>query len=132
MSLFYASKKEEKVEKIQDQLSETMGQITFSLTKNFNVEVLCKFPELDSNSLDNLTTVAEKYAELIVYINNGYFHNKLISLLKNRSKITDDPNETLLIDNIITFHSAIKKELNKVSSFYSKPLIPPSSAFIHK
>ena len=109
--------------------NEYIGGICFQLTKNFDIDIIGFIPESKNLDAEELVYVAEKYAQLILAINKGYLKNKIMQILENRSNQTEEPNEQLLINNILVFYDVLKKELaNKIVNSNS-PLIRPLSAF---
>jgi hypothetical protein len=108
-----------------------IGNLLFKFTDSLDVNITCEIPSVETLSLEEIGELSEKYAELIVYVNNGLFKEEILKILKNNAKKTDDPKEILYINNVITFCDIIHNELIKVKSKLKgdQPLIRPSSVF---
>lgn len=95
------------------------------------VDIKCSLPDVSNKSSDQILSIAEKYAELLVVINTESFNKKIYDIL-NKNKKIEDHKEILLIDNIISFWSALYEEENKkqlTKYKLSQPMIKPSEAF---
>jgi hypothetical protein len=102
--------------------------ISFELDINDNININISLPDQKEIPLDNMVNVAEKYAQLILAINKGLLTHQVLQTLSNRAKNTDNVNEQLFIDNVISLYDSLKKELNKIQTS-SSPLIKPMSVF---
>jgi hypothetical protein len=107
------------------------GSITFHLTDKQDIDVLCKLPDISSQSLDEMTLTAEKYAEFLCYINDGSLTDNIFGLLKKNAKKTKDEKDQLFIDNILFFWEIIHKENQKkaIKKISGQPMIRPTEVF---
>jgi hypothetical protein len=113
--------------------SEYCASLFFGLLdKNHDmVDIKCLLPDVTDKSSDQILSIAEKYAELLVIINTEAFNKKIYEIL-NKNKNIDNHKEVLLIDNIISFWNVLyEEESKKQFSKYklSQPMIKPSEAF---
>ena len=67
--------------KIDDQ-QEVVAGITFRLNTDQTIDISCYIPETKDLSVDDITSTAENYAELLMYINEGLLSSKIISFIK--------------------------------------------------
>lgn len=102
--------------------------ISFQLDDKDDINITMLMPEDDQLSLDNMTDIAEKYAQLLLAINKGLLTNQILQILNNRSKTSNEIDEKLFIDNVISFYDTLKKEFSKLQN-HSSPLIKPMSVF---
>lgn len=95
------------------------------------VDIKCLLPEVTNSNEEEIQSIAENYAKLLVFINIEEFNKNIYSiLLKHKNK--NNPKQTMLIDNIISFWNIlydieIKKQYKKNKS--DQPMIRPSEAF---
>lgn len=111
--------------------SEFIGEVIFRLDAQYNMDFMCLLPETKNLDPDMLIEIAEKYAELLLYINRGLFTSQIIDILKARQldKSEDTSiNERLFIENTITFAELLSVEYDKVKDNRG-PLIRPIFAF---
>lgn len=85
--------------------------------------------ELDS---DQISDIAEKYAQLLLSVNSGLFSKKIIEIIENKSKVTTDYNEQLFIQNVLVYYGLLKEELNAYYKNTNVPVIKPSFVFKSK
>ena len=95
------------------------------------VDISCGLPDVQDKTSDQILSIAEKYAELLVVINTEAFNKKIYNIL-NKHKDKENHKQTLLIDNIISFWNVLYEEESKKQ--YSKfklnqPMVKPSEAF---
>jgi hypothetical protein len=128
-SLFFKPKIEsKKIENNQDNKNKSI-YIQFILNENNNIEISCGLP-YENNLTDNsIIDLSERYAELLLGINNSLLKNQIVDTLKKESKNTDNHQKILLIDNIISFYEILKNEQIKSSVFYYFPVVSPSMVF---
>lgn len=112
------------------------GSISFRLVENNeSVDIKCLLPNPESLSVEEITDLAERYAELLVYINTEKF-NSYIDKILERNKIKNDHYKNImLIDNIKNFKDILYNiEVNKEYERYNaeQPIIRPSQAFSSK
>ena len=103
--------------------------ITFQITDDLELDIGCILPDLENYSIDQISDLSEKYAELLMMINGGIFRNQIFDMLKNRTKSSDDDTKKqLFINNVLSFDKILTHELNKALK-NNKPLIRPTSVF---
>ena len=68
------------------------------------LDIRCLLPDVGNKSIEEIMIIAEKYAEMLTYINTEKF-NKYINQILEESKLknNDDFKQTMLIDNIFHF-----------------------------
>ena len=109
-----------------DQLS-----VVISLQNNYNIDIELKYPNLENYSVENMTSLAEKYAELLIYINSNVLKHKLLENIKERSYRSEDLKQKLFFDNVLSFHDIVKQEIKKQTNT-TGPLVSPMSVFATK
>ncbi len=124
-NLFYKSKQDNSH---QDNTSKPI-YIQFILNENNNIEISCGLPYEENLNDSSIIDLSERYAELLLGINNSLLKNQVIDTLKKESKSTDNHQKILLIDNIISFYEILKNEQIKSSVFYYFPVVSPSMVF---
>ena len=103
--------------------------IVFKITENLELDIGCVLPDLHDYSTDEISDLAEKYAELLIMINSGIFKNQIFDMLNNKiSKIECNDKDRLFINNVLSFDKILNQELNKVLK-NNRPLIRPTSVF---
>jgi len=105
---------------------ENLG-IVVSLTSDLKIDIALKYPKLDNYDINIIPSIAEKYAELFIYINSNVLKHKLLETIDEKSYRSSDMKEKLFFDNVLSFHDIIKKEIKKNSN--TGPLISPMSVF---
>ena len=128
--LKFFSKKQIIQEKRIKNDTEYIASIEFSLTDNEELDIVYKLPDTKTLTLDNITSLSEQYANLLVGINGGNFKADMIAILEKTKKDNEDPQQQLLADNILSFWSILHviNEQNK-QQISNKPVISPSSVF---
>lgn len=102
--------------------------ITFVLNKNHDMEIVCMIPkDLDKLDTYEVAELAEKYAELLLYINKGLFKHDIDSIL-NKTSSLDSENKILFTQNVSNFYEMHNIEFSKLMK-NNRPLISPSSVF---
>lgn len=102
--------------------------ISFVIDKNNAMEIICMIPkDLDQLDAYEIAEAAEKYAELLLYINKGLFKNDIEDILDKRSEL-DSENKILFIQNVKNFYDMHSIELSKIMK-NNRPLISPSTVF---
>jgi len=104
--------------------------IVISLKSNYDVDIQLKYPNLDNEHINNIPNIAEKYAELLIYINSNALKYRLLDTIKDKSYRSEDIKEKLFFDNVISFYDLIRQEIKKANN--TGPLISPMSAFATK
>lgn len=105
--------------------------IVISLQNNYDIDIELKYPNLENYSVENMTILAEKYAELLIYINSNVLKHKLLENIKDRSYKSEDLKQKLFFDNVLSFHDIIKQEIKKQTNT-TGPLISPIAVFATK
>ena len=110
------------------------SSIFFGLLKSSDsVDIKCLLPDIDNKNTEEIVDIAEKYAEMLVFINTEHFNRSIFKILENhKSKKSNDYKKTMLIDNIIHFWDVYynlesKKQYKKYSQ--TQPLIKPTEVF---
>jgi hypothetical protein len=112
-------------------LSKYYTGISLRLTQDNNIDIFCELPnDLESLDKDQLIYVAEKYAEILLLINNGCFKEQIFEILTNHAKSKDSIKLALFVDNILSFYELLNAEFLKIKNQKNnKPLIRPISVF---
>lgn len=111
---------------------EYIGSLEFNLTDSDYLDIICKIPDTSNKSLDDIALLAEKYANLLVRINNGSFKEDIAKILQRTidNSTEDKINDQLLANNILYFWAILHVENEKLKNLKSnKPVIRPSSVF---
>lgn len=101
--------------------------ISIFLRPNYEIDIELAYPDWSKLEDKNIPDIAEKYAELLIYINSNLFKNKIINTIENNSKNSQEIKQKLFFDNIISFYDIIKTNL--INNTNNGPLISPSSVF---
>ena len=113
-----------------------IASLELKLTKDGDIDLLCKMPDINNKSPDEMIVLAEDYAKFLLYICQGDFLQKdILDFLSHNSEKTRDPEYKLLLDNIMMFWGALNKEYKKRLKTEIKddlPLIRPISVFSNK
>jgi len=104
--------------------------ITISLTNNYDIDIELKYPNIDNKNINDIPNIAEKYAELLIFINSSPLRYRLLDTIKDKSYRSENIKEKLFFDNVISFYDIIKQEIKKANN--SGPLISPISVFATK
>lgn len=111
-------------------LTDVIGYITFKLNKDETINILCHIPETKDLSNSKMTDMAEKYAQLLVCINEGLLSTEIAELIKNSISESDYDQDKLFFENVLTFWAIHHIEyLKKKKTRSDQPLIMPSSVF---
>jgi hypothetical protein len=103
--------------------------IIFKITENLELDIGCVLPDLHDYSTDEISDLAEKYAELLIMINGGIFKNQIFDMLNTKIESIDcKDKDRLFINNVLSFDRILNQELNKVIK-NNRPLIRPTSVF---
>lgn len=109
--------------------SEHICELTFKLTKNDEIDIEFIHSDISEMSVDEISAIAEKYANLIVLVNNGLLKKEFLATIKNyKKKHINSSQVTLLLDNILFFNNLLQQELKIIRKEY-EPVIRPSSVF---
>lgn len=131
--LFYtkAQNKVENIEESNKYEEEYLCGISFKLTKNFDIDILGFIPETENLSPDEISDIAEKYAQLLLSINKGFLKSKVLNILEDKSSRSSEPNEQLFLNNVVVYYDILKDEIAKLQNSQA-PLIRPVSVFRSK
>jgi hypothetical protein len=102
--------------------------VTLSIQPDYDLDIKFNFPNLDNCDIRQIPENAEKYAQLLVYINSPIFKHKLLTILVDKSNTIDNIKEKLFFDNILSFHDIILQDIKSIKS-QNSPLIKPSNVF---
>jgi short-subunit dehydrogenase involved in D-alanine esterification of teichoic acids len=109
--------------------SEHICELKFKLTKNDEIDIEFMHSDISDMSSDEISAIAEKYANLIVLVNNGLLKKEFLATIKNyKKKHINNSQMTLLLDNILFFNNLLQQELRIIRKEY-EPMIRPSSVF---
>lgn len=129
----FCSKKSSSNKKTEDCY---IGSLKLKLTKDGDIDLVCKMPDINNKSADEMVILAENYAKFLLYICQGDFIQKdILDFLGHNAEKTRDPEYKLLLDNIMIFWNALNKEYKKRLKIELKddlPLIRPISVFSNK
>jgi hypothetical protein len=101
------------------------------MTNDFQVEIVGFIPETKLLSSNEISNLAEKYAELLVSLNRGFFTDKILNILKTTGEDTTEVNELLFLNNVDTYYKLLNIEISKTQNSHS-PLVRPISVFRSK
>lgn len=97
------------------------------------VDIKCLLPNVDNKNTSEITSIAEKYAQLLVLLNSETFNKNIHEILDMHKKTNSENFKTImLVDSIISFWDILynlqtKKMYTKYKTY--QPLIKPSEAF---
>jgi|LakMenE18May11ns_1017448.scaffolds.fasta_scaffold9959463_37 hypothetical protein len=131
---YWLSKKQPSVakEKTQEEsIAEEMHSLSVILHPDDMVDIIVLHPKLDKLSLVEISTEAEKFAELLIYVTNNLMEPKLLTTIRNKIKNTNNDKEQLFYDNVLSYYDVIKTEFEK-KLIDNGPLIRPRSVFNSK
>jgi hypothetical protein len=107
-----------------------VGAITFKLYDDQTIDISCHVPETEKLSSDQMTSIAENYAELLAYINDGLLSTKIIDFIKETIAVSEYEQDKLFFENVLVFWAIHHSELIKSKKTKSnQPLIMPSRVF---
>lgn len=112
-------------------LSNDKLSIIISLQNNYYIDIELKYPNLEDYNIENIAILAEKYAELLIYVNSNVLKHKLLDNIKDKSYKSEDIKQKLFFDNVLSFHDIVKQEIKKQIDT-TGPLISPISVFATK
>lgn len=111
--------------------NEQICSISFSLTEKFDVDIEGLFPDFDKLEIEELSEIAEKYAQLILSLNKGLFSKQILKIFNAHYKKSKNTKEQLFLQNVLVFYNLLQEEVSKIYNNDS-PLIRPSSVFNNK
>lgn len=113
---------------VQQRKPDSVCSIKIEMRSDSNIDVKLYY-DLSTVNVSNIIDTAERYAELLVYIGSNAFKKRLGEILEKKMKLSNNINEQLLLDNIISFQDLIKKEIQNASVVNYTPIIRPISVF---
>jgi hypothetical protein len=137
--LIFSAKKAKNLEDRKTELKN--GIISFAIDKKDGILIHCLLPKINNNidSIDPeiIATEAERFAEMLLCVNEGLLKKEIINVLKHQYEIEDNINQKLLIENILNFWSILydhyKVEKKKsAKEAHKMPLIRPMAVFSAK
>jgi hypothetical protein len=106
-----------------------LAGIVFQLSEDLQIDIGCILPSTENLSIEEISDLSEKYAELLILINSGVFKNQIFDMLKNQGKKSNqNTKEQLFVENVLSFDKILNHEINKALK-NNKPLIRPISVF---
>jgi hypothetical protein len=115
------------------------GFLSFTLNKEDGILIHCLLPKIDfdNTDIDQIAIEAERFAEMLLCINDGLLKKEIINVLKGQYNNETNPSQKLLIENVLNFWSILythyKAEKKKSIKQLSKmPLIRPMAVFSTK
>lgn len=104
-------------------------EINFKVTDKQDIDIEFVHAGVQDSSVENISSLAEVCANLVVLINNGLLKKQLLNTIKHYKKqnMNNDKN-TLLLDNILFFNTLLQDELKNIKKD-NGPLIRPSAVF---
>jgi hypothetical protein len=104
-------------------------EITFQLTPNEEIDIGFFYTDVQDSSVEEISSLAEKFANLVVLVNAGLLKKQLIETIKHHKKLNmNNDKTTLLLDNVLFFNNLLQDELKAIKKEIG-PLIKPSSVF---
>jgi hypothetical protein len=109
-----------------------IGAISFKVTSDLDIDVMCALPDIKNATIDEISVLAEKYADFLLAINEGHLKDDIINIIQNNVDKSTEPKDTLFLENML-FHWALthveyeKKKRNKEKK--DQPVIRPISVF---
>jgi len=109
-----------------------IGAISFKVTSDLDIDVMCALPDIKNATTDEISVLAEKYADFLLAINEGHLKDDIINIIQNNVDKSTEPKDTLFLENML-FHWALthveyeKKKRNKEKK--DQPVIRPISVF---
>jgi hypothetical protein len=111
---------------------EYIGSITFSLTKDNDIDIICMLPDITNFSNEKILGISEPFGKFLSYINDGYLIDDLFRTLAEQSQNAEDHDRKLLIDNILFFWMLFhvkNKEKDHEDKISGDPIIRPTEVF---
>jgi hypothetical protein len=105
--------------------------VNFSLLDNYSIDINIDLPDMSNATPENIAILAERYAEFLLSINQGFHKTNIVSILQ--SKIDQNNSQQyLFIDNIIGFWGLLYEQHKKNKKNYieyNQPVVKPSRVF---
>ena len=109
-----------------------IGNISFSLTDKFDIDISCSVPDFETLSTEKLTTISEQYAKFLCHITDGDLIDDIIEIITKEKNKPDSEKKTLILDNILFFWALThveKQEKAKKLEKSGQPVIRPLDVF---
>jgi hypothetical protein len=108
-----------------------IGSVNFSLLDNYSIDIDIDLPDMSNATPENIAILAERYAEFLLSINQGFHKANMVTILQ--SKIDQNNSQQyLFIDNIIGFWGLLYEQYKKSKKNhieYNQPVVKPSRVF---
>lgn len=98
------------------------------LLSDYDIDIQLQYPLLDNKDIESIPIIAEKYAQLLLYINSSTLRHKLINVISDKSKYNENIKEKLFLDNVVAFHDIMRQQILQDRQGKG-PLIRPISVF---
>ena len=111
---------------------EYLGGISFMLTQDLDIDIMCSIPEIEHLSIDELSELSEKYAKFLCYINDGELSNDIIGVLDQEKNSIESEKNILFLNNVLFFWALTHVENQKAIKKNEKsgqPMIRPMDVF---
>jgi hypothetical protein len=111
---------------------EYIGGLSFKVTLDGEIDISCSLPDISTKPVEQITLIAEKYSEFLLFINEGYAKDDIMKILKKNVKVSDDPNDHLFLENFLVFYTMLSTEYKKTKALkekYDQPMVRPTSVF---
>jgi hypothetical protein len=131
---YWLNKKQSSVTKEKNQeesIADEAHSLSVILHPDDIIDIIVLHPKLDKLSLVEISTEAEKFAELLIYVTNNLMEPKLLTTIRDKTKNTNNDKEQLFYDNVLSYYDVIKTEFEK-KLINNGPLIRPRSVFNSK
>jgi hypothetical protein len=115
----------------EENKTEDIHSLSVSLYPNDIVDVIFLHPRIDNLSIIEISTEAEKFAELLIYAISGLMEPKVLTIIRDKAKNTNNDKEQLFYDNVLSYYDLIKTEFEQ-KLLDNGPLIRPRSVFNSK
>lgn len=102
--------------------------LTIFLKPDSNIDVQFIYPNLYTGDDYSIINIAEKYAQLLLYINSTALTHKLQDYISEQSKKNDNIKHKLFFDNVVFFHDTMLQNI-RANRYKNEPLIRPISVF---
>ena len=135
--LFDLKQKEVNSKPIEEPLLNT-GIISFALDSKDGILIHSLLPKIstDNANPDTIVSEAERFAEMLLCVNEGLLKKEIIQVLREQYEIEENINQKLLIENILNFWSILythyKSEKKIAKNGNKMPLIRPMAVFSTK
>ena len=109
-----------------------IGALSFKITAESDIDVMCSLPDLKNASTEQISSLAEKYADFLMAINEGYLKDDIISIIQKKVDTGTDPKDTLFLENMLFYWALAHVESQKRKKNKEKkdqPVIRPISVF---